>query len=147
MIIIIFDILLILIKRILNEQKIKDKINIKQSNDSNISKIILNINFIEVFIIKLLIIVDLVNQTKSKDIDSKIFLKVKGIGENTILGNKKDFNFKGINHLKYVYINEKQENSIEYKYYFIQTDNSVELIFDNDLNDCERMFYKCFNIT
>ena len=43
MIIIIFDILLILIKRILNEQKIiKDKIKIKkQSNDSNINKIIL----------------------------------------------------------------------------------------------------------
>ena len=55
--------------------------------------------------------------------------------------------FKGINHLRYVYINEKQENSIEYKYYFNQTDNNVELIFDDDLDDCECMFYECINIT
>ena len=74
-----------MIKRILNEQNIKkDKIKIKkQSNDSNINKIISNINFIIIFIIKLLIILDLINQTKCKDIilkDSKIFLKVKGKG-------------------------------------------------------------------
>ena len=145
MIIIIFDLLLISIKRILNEQKIiKDKIKIKkQSNDSNINIIISNINFIVVFIIKLLIILNLVNQIKCKDIilkDSKIFLKVKGIGENTIFGNITDRNFKGINHLRYVYINEKQENSIEYTYYFNQTDNLVELIFDYDLDDCAYMF-------
>ena len=83
MIITIFDLLLILIKRILNQKKIKkDKIKIKKkSNDSNIKKIISNINFIVVFIIKLLIILDLINQTKSKNIilkDSKILLKVKG---------------------------------------------------------------------
>ena len=42
MIIIIFDLLLILIKRILNEQNIiKDKIKIKKQSDSNINKIIL----------------------------------------------------------------------------------------------------------
>ena len=59
----------------------------------------------------MLIILYLIIQTKSKNIilkDSKIFLKVKGKGENTILGNKTDFNFKGINHLKHVYINEKK---------------------------------------
>ena len=112
MIIIIIDILLILIKRILNHKKIKkDKIKIKkQINNSNINKIISNINFIVVFIIKLLIILDLINQIKCNDIilnDSKIFLKVKGIGENTILGNKTDGKFQGINHLIYVNINEK----------------------------------------
>ena len=121
-----------MIKRILNEKNIKkDKIKIKkQSNDSNINKIISNINFIVVFIIKLLILLNLVNQIKCKGIilkDSKIFLIVKGTGENTILGNKTYGKFQGINHLIDVYINEKQENSIEYKYYFNQTDNSVEL--------------------
>ena len=91
----------------------------------------------------MIIILNLVNQIKCKDIilkDSKIFLKVKGIGENTIFGNITDRNFKGINHLRYVYINEKQENSIEYTYYFNQTDNLVELIFDYDLDDCAYMF-------
>ena len=110
----------------------------------------LNINFIVVFIIKLLIIINLINQIKSKYIllqDSIIYLKIKGIGENTILGNRTYFNFKGINHLKYVYINEKQQNSIEYKYYFNQTDNSVKLIFDDDLEDCGYMFSYCINIT
>ena len=109
-IIIIFDLLLFLIKRILNEKNIKkDKIKIKkQSNDSNINKIISNINFSIVFIIKLLIILDLNNQIKCKSIilnDSKIFLKVKGTGENTILGNENYGKFNGINHLKN--INEK----------------------------------------
>ena len=99
-----------MIKRILNEKNIKkDKIKIKkQSNDSNINKIISNINFSIVFIIKLLIILDLNNQIKCKSIilnDSKIFLKVKGTGENTILGNENYGKFNGINHLKN--INEK----------------------------------------
>ena len=35
---------------------------------------------------------------------------------------------------------KKRENSIEYMYYFNQTDNSVELIFDDDLDDCGYMF-------
>ena len=83
----------------------------------------------------MLIILDLIYQIKCKSIilkDSKIFLKVKEKGENTILGNDMIYHFQGINHLKYVIINEKQENSIEYKYYFNQTDNYVELIFDDD---------------
>jgi len=98
---IIFDLLSILIKIILNHKKIiKDKIKIKKKiNDSNINKIISNFNFIVVFIIKMLIILDFINQIKCKNIilkDSKIFLKVKGKGENTILGNITYNNFKGI---------------------------------------------------
>ena len=58
------------------------------------------------------IILDLINQTKSKDIilkDSKIYLKVKGKGESTILGNKTDLNFKRINHLNmYILMKNKK---------------------------------------
>ena len=140
------DLLIILIKKIINQKKIKkDKINIKKRNNIKI-----NINFIIAYIIELLIILDLNNQTESKDIifkDSKIYLKIKGKGENTILGNMTGFNFERINHLKYVFINEKQQNSIEYKYYFNKTDNFVELIFDDDIDNCAKMFANCINIT
>ena len=147
MIITILDILLILIKRILNLKKNKaDKINKTKKYN-----LMVNINFILIFIIKTLIILYLINQIKSKNIilqDSKIYLKIKGIGENSILGNEGNNNkFRGIKHLKYVYINEKQENSIKYNYNFNQTNNSVELMFDDGLDDCGCMFGYCKSIT
>ena len=62
MIIAIFDILLILIKRILNVKKNKaDKINKTKKNN-----LMVNINFIVIFIIKSIIILGLINQNKVK---------------------------------------------------------------------------------
>ena len=62
MIIAIFDILLILIKRILNVKKNKaDKINKTKKNN-----LMVNINFIVIFIIKSIIILGLINQKKVK---------------------------------------------------------------------------------
>ena len=79
---------------------------------------------------------------------SNITLKIKGIGYNTILGNETvGYNFKGINYLKEVYINGNIQNTKEYKYYFNQTDNYVELIWDDNINSCQYMFRKCSNIT
>ena len=47
---------------------------------------------------------------------SKISLKIKGMGENNILGVKNVYSF--INYLKEVYINGNKEDVIQYKYYF-----------------------------
>ena len=81
------------------------------------------------------------------NVHSKISLKIKGIGENTILGNGPDYYFNGINFLKKVYINNIQQNTIEYKYKFTETDNFVELIWDDNLNSCEYILYRCTEIT
>ena len=78
---------------------------------------------------------------------SKITLKIKGIGDQYIFGNEKLYNFTGINYLKRVYINGNEQNMIKYKYYFNETNNFVELIWDDNLNSCKNMFKGCINIT
>ena len=78
---------------------------------------------------------------------SKITLKIKGIGDSYILGNETNYTFTGFKNLKEVYINGLKQNTIDYLYYFNQSDNLVELIWDDDINSCEFMFRKCSNIT
>ena len=53
----------------------------------------------------------------------------------------------GINYLKEVKINGITKDTIKYKYDFDQEDNEVELIWDENLNSCECMFWKCSDIT
>ena len=79
--------------------------------------------------------------------DSKITLKIKGIGYNNILGYADNYNFQGINKLKDVYINGIKQNETKYIYYFNQSDNFVELIWHDGLSNCQFMFRKCVNIT
>jgi len=78
---------------------------------------------------------------------SKITLKIKGIGDNYILGKKGYYTFASINYLKNVIINGNIQDTIEYNYYFNLTDNFVELILDEDLTNCEYMLYGCSKIT
>ena len=78
---------------------------------------------------------------------SKITLKIKGIGDSYILGNETNYTFTGFKNLKEVYINGLKQNTIDYLYYFNQSDNLVELIWDDDINSCVFMFRKCSNIT
>ena len=77
---------------------------------------------------------------------SKITLKIKGIGDQYIFGNEIHYNFTGINYLKRVYINGNEQNMIKYKYYFNETNNFVELIWDDNLNNCGYMFFRCTSI-
>ena len=79
--------------------------------------------------------------------DSKIILKIKGIGENKLFGNEIGYNFTSINYLKQVIINGKAQDTIAYKYYCNQTNNIVELILDDNLKNCGFMFRMCYNIT
>ena len=51
---------------------------------------------------------------------SNITLKIKGISIKDIVGNNSQYNFKGFNNLKDIYINGKKQDSIEYKYNFIK---------------------------
>ena len=47
--------------------------------------------------------------------------------------------------LKY-YLNLTKQNVITYKYDFNQTDNFVELIWNNNINNCDFMFRNCKDI-
>ena len=76
--------------------------------------------------------------------DSYIYLKIKGVGENSILGNTTKSN---IAYLKEVYINGKKQDKIDYWYFFNQTDNFVELSWDDNIQKCIHMFDGCTNIT
>ena len=68
---------------------------------------------------------------------SKTNLKIKGTGYIKIYNyNKPDE----------VYINGNKQYVIQSSYYFSQFNNSIELIWNNELINCYRMFYGCSNI-
>ena len=122
------------------EEKIKNVI---------IKNYIAYINYIIIVIIKFFIMINLYYRTKSNINDfnflknSKITLKVKGIGENAIINN----NFQNISYLRKVYINKEIQPIKTYKYFFNQTDNFVELIWNDNIITTENMFKECMNIT
>ena len=60
--------------------------------------------------------------------DSKITLKVKGIGYSYIFGNATNYYFKNISYLNEVRVNGNIQETIDFRYYFDQEDNTVELI-------------------
>ena len=133
----------------IKSKKLKNDINIFKEN--NRKKIILdNINnYIKKIVIKIIILLNIYSQIKNSKLYcfifqySKIFLKIRGIGENSILGDI----FDKSNYPNVIKINEIKQNITNYKYFFNQTDNFVELIWDNDINNCDNLFYKCTNIT
>ena len=141
-----------------DKSKLKNKKNNKEIGIFGRKKGSIKINFIDtiiadiiyvfLFISKCLIIINFGNQINSTNIFysySKISLKIKGANENAILGNNKEFS--GINYLKKVYINGEKQDNITYRYSFNQTDNIVELIWDDNIDNCKFMFNKCINIT
>ena len=156
----LFGVFTILIQRKLMKKKISDqkkdkkrykKKNIyfdikKESNKINsMQKIITNINCIEKYIIKFMIIIIFCNPTKSNKIDckfSKISLKIKGTGQYSILGNY----FEGINYIKEIYINGINQTTIIKSYIFNQTDNFVELILDDYISSCKLMFFNAVKL-
>ena len=154
----IFEILTISIERKLSKNKIRvDRSKEKKKNkikidyfeikkDSNKIYKIKNMIYIGVFIIKFLIIIGFINQTKSNNIifcNSKITLKIKGEGKSTILGNNEI-----INYLEEIYINKIQTNiNKNTEYYFKEKENIVELILNDNINTCGDMFLGCINIT
>ena len=133
-----------------NYNKTKLKQIKKRKNNNNYIKttnrifIIINlILFIIICLIKSNILFDLFSIQYS----SKITLKIKGIGDSYILENDTNSKFTGLYYLKEVKINGIKQNKIEYKYYFNLEDNIVELIWDDNINNCNNLFRKCSNIT
>ena len=137
-----------------NKNKIKniEKFKVNQTKNKKYfireRKISNKIHFINI-IMKFIIVINLFVQTKNNIFNSqlsqssKITLKINGIGESAILYN----NFEGIDYLDEVYINGDKASNIDYTYTFIQTDNFVELIWKDNLDNCNNMFRGCINIT
>ena len=78
---------------------------------------------------------------------SNITLKIKGIGNNNIFNTETSSYCKGFNYPDEVIINGNKEKNINNKYYFNQTDNFVELIWNDSINNCSCLFKHCSNIT
>ena len=113
-----------------NNNEIKNNQIKNNKNDINNN---INRNYIIIIIIKF-IIISILYTNKCNKYDllhfqylSKITLKVKGIGNSSIFGNETNHNFKSINNLKYVYINGKQQDRIDYIYNLNETENLIEL--------------------
>ena len=127
------------------ELKVKKE---KERKNTIIKNYITNNNLIKV-IIKPLVIINLFCITISSIYDfnlfkeSKITLKVKGKGEKTIFNN----NFRQLNYLTKVQINEIIKSEKTYKYTFDQENNTVELFWDENIDSTANMFKECPSIT
>ena len=132
------------------QEDITDSYKNKLKNISNVKKrIIINDkklnkkfykngleNIIYIIIIKLIIIINLFQMT----ILSIITLKIQGIGSNQLFGDSFS------SYPKEIYINGYKQSDIKKEYNFNQTDNFVELIWDNIINDCSHIFDGCSKI-
>ena len=100
-------------------------------------------------LIKYIILINLViktlqsNHLNSRFINfSKITLKINGIGTKNIFSSS----FNSNNYPKEVYINGNKTNTVTPSNYLNQDNNIIELIWNNDINDCQCMFYSCSDI-
>ena len=70
---------------------------------------------------------------------SNITLKINGTGYQNIFGNE----FKKINYPDIININGIRQNYKNYSYYFNESMNTIKLIWNNNINNCKNMFFKC----
>ena len=79
---------------------------------------------------------------------SNISLKVKGIGQHQIMGDSREnYAFPKAYYPNYVYINGEIQNIVNYSYYFNQSDNLVQLVWNDPISFTKYMFYDCTDIT
>ena len=128
---------------------IDDHCKIVQKNNDIIKNIMHKKN--NFWLIKLLLIFNLFyrllpfNNINSIELKySNITLKVNGIGD------KKVFNTILVDRYYYpseIYINGKNQNEVNPSYNLNQTDNIVNLIWNNDIDSTFSLFYSCPDIT
>ena len=75
--------------------------------------------------------------------NSKIRLKIRGKGYKYIFST----NFLSKYYPKEIYINWNKQYLINSSYYFNEIDNFIELIWDNNINNCINIFRQCEDIT
>ena len=132
-----------------NDGMKENKIYLEKYNKNGYKIQIKNIIIIELFIIIDIITILPSNKWYSIEFNlSKITLKIKGTGIKNILGYQDSANcFNKAYFPNEVYINGELQNEVNYSYNFNQTYNFVELIWNNNINNCENMFRRCYDIT
>ena len=73
---------------------------------------------------------------------SEIILKIQGTGYQNILSSF----FSTSSYPNNIYINGIEKNSINYNYYFDEINNTVKLVWDEPIDNCNSMFKECLNI-
>ena len=136
--------------------KNNDNYIIIEDNNKNIrkNKIIRNIKHINnnIIIIKFLIIINLFIQILSYNNNlieltfSNITLRINGTGTKNIFSSRAS-SFPTKNYPNVVYINGNKQDTVNYSYIFNQSDNYVKLIWNNNKDYCQYLFYKCSDIT
>ena len=106
----------------INDKKIKHHMKKRKNNIQSTNTIIryyLLINLIKFMIINIFCLIksNIIFNLYSFQL-SKITLKTKGIGNYALFGNDRKYNFSGINYLKEIKINGREEdtNTNQYKY-------------------------------
>ena len=77
---------------------------------------------------------------------SSIELKINGSGIKNVFTNYSNY-FTKQNYPNEIYINGEIQYTINSSYYFNQTENFVELIWNRSIDNCSGMFYQCSDIT
>ena len=102
-------------------------------------------------IIKLIIVLNIFIFTVSNDKLfnlSSITLKIKGTGYKKIFASDCDRNycFETRNYPSTVIINGNNESTVNHTYYLNKENNTIELIWNTEIDSCLKMFYNCSDI-
>ena len=92
-----------------------------------------------IFLSITIIIIQCINNEKYPNIT----LKINRIGYINIIGDKYEYKSK----LSLVIINSNEQNNLCNNYEFKKSNNSVDLYFYNNINNCQYMFGGCINIS
>ena len=137
-----------------NKKYNKIGVNKVNKNRHHITKNIIPFRLYIIIIFRYLIIIDLFTyKTTNSKFNlllynfSKITLYIKGIGEKNILTYEEQYTFGTANYPSEVIINGIKQITVNKKYYFNKTNNFVELIWNNSINSCRKMFNGCWDIT
>ena len=121
----------------------KTKIRTNRKEISIFKNINLLTNYILIKIILKMILIPILSNSKYHITFynfSSIKLVIKGIGNKNIFIHVKDFYFNDSNYPNEVIINGVKQQNINYSYYFNLSENNVELIWHDNIRDCEFMF-------
>ena len=127
-----------IIRKDLDYKGNKVNINKYDKNNRNIINIKKNIYIIIMIFLNLII----TNNNMIEYKFSNITLKIRGPGYQNILSSY----FSTNNYPDIIYINGKQNLTITNNYYFNDINNSVNLIWNDSIDNCYYMFYDCSNI-
>ena len=113
----------------------KNKISTKFENKFKLAIIAIII----IFMIEPILLCNLGLLIKYKS--SNITLKIRGIGSKKIFSS--ELNYPP----DFIYINNKLQSNVSFEYNFNRTENFVKLVWNNEITNCENMFYECKDIT